>query len=414
MIRSRASVRVCVGAAFFVTCFSSSGADLFTKRVPGDYLWHGSDINDQGQVVGTYLTGGGIYFDGGKFMRVPGIEGSITNQFSAIFAINNREMLAGLTMIGPATNRVRHAYIFDAKTGTGRTLGSLTGAAGESEAWSINDAGVAVGHSKTATGTLRAVRFELDGAVTDLGTLGGGRSWAADINERGDIVGSAENGAGITRAFLIPAGGTMIDLGTFGGAESRANAINDRGEIVGAAQSSDGEWHAFLYSDGKLQEIGAAGSHAYDINNDSTIVGAMKGADGLGQAFVRYAGGPLRELGTLVTLPMEHFLTEATAINDRGEILATEFQPSHRTGVAFTGIFRPGVLRGSVQNGEWHLKIGAAPGKPIRVERSDDLRQWNLLRTVAEETEVIHTEPLENAPHFFRAIEISPVPAATE
>jgi probable HAF family extracellular repeat protein len=310
MIRSRASAHSRVAAAFFVACLSCSGADLFTKLVPGDYLWRGSDINDQGEVVGTYLTGGGIYYDGGKFMRVPGLSGSDTNAYSAIRAINNRQMLAGLTMFGPPTNRVRQAYVFDAKSGTARALGSLTGAAGESEAWGINDAGIIVGLSKTATGTMRAVRFELDGRVTDLGTLGGGRSWAADINERGDIVGSAENASGITRAFLIAAGGTMIDLGTFGGPESRANAINDRGEIVGAAQSSDGEWHAFVYADGMLQEIGGPGSHAYDINNESAIVGTIRGANGLDQAFVRYAGGPLRELGTMVTLPAEHFCSK--------------------------------------------------------------------------------------------------------
>jgi hypothetical protein len=134
------------------------------------------------------------------------------------------------------------------------------------------------------------------------------------------------------------------------------------------------------------------------------VFGEFKAANGFEQAFVRYPGAPLRELGTLVTLPDENFLIEATAINDRGEILATEFRPWYHTGVAFTAIFRPGVFRGSVQNGEWQLKIGAPPGKSIRVERSRDLQQWDAVRTVAEETEVLHTEPLESAPHFFRAV----------
>jgi probable HAF family extracellular repeat protein len=406
MIPSGAFARGCVALAFFAANLLCSGADLFTKLVPGDYLWRGHDINAAGEVVGTYLTGGGIYYNGQIFTRVPDIAGR-TNPVPAIYAINNRKLLVGHTFVGPETNQVRQAYVFDAKTGTSRMLGSLHGPAGESDAWGINDAGVVVGFSMTATGTMHAVRFELDGAITDLGTLGGARSWATDINEHGDIVGSSEIAEGIARAFLIPAGGRMIDLGSFGGAESRATAINDRGEIVGAAQTVDREWHAFLYRDGKLQEVGDAGSHAYDINNESVIVGTMRGANGLPQAFVRYPGGPSRELGSLVTLPAEHFLTEATAINDRGEILATEFQPSHRTGVEFTGIFRPGVLRGSVQNSEWRLKIGAPPGKSIRVERSHDLRQWDLVRTVAAETEVTHTELLGTAPHFFRAVDIA-------
>ena len=119
-----------------------------------------------------------------------------------------------------------------------------------------------------------------DGAMTDLGTLGGGASGAAPrINDRGQVVGRSRRLRGpsprlplagrrddrsrharrtserghrhqrpgpgrrlrlrprrvATHAFLWQ-DGAMTDLGTLGGRASWAYAINDRGQVVGAIQ----------------------------------------------------------------------------------------------------------------------------------------------------------------------------------
>ena len=53
--------------------------------------------------------------------------------------------------------------------------------------------------------------------MTDLGTLGGTYSWAFDINDRGQVVGYSGTAAGDQHAFLY-GDGAMTDLGTLGGA----------------------------------------------------------------------------------------------------------------------------------------------------------------------------------------------------
>jgi probable HAF family extracellular repeat protein len=82
----------------------------------------------------------------------------------------------------------RRAFRFDANTGEVIELGSLGGKTGSSNARGINNSSLIVGESATTNG-IHAVRFELDGSITDLGTLGGEGSSAADINDHGDIGG---------------------------------------------------------------------------------------------------------------------------------------------------------------------------------------------------------------------------------
>jgi len=90
-----------------------------------------------------------------------------------------------------------------------------------------------------------------DGAITDLGTLGGGyESWGLSVNEKGDVVGFSQNtipdpyaifgpciGGQLctqTRAFLWH-NGVMRDLGTLGGNDAIASLVNDRGQIAGVS-----------------------------------------------------------------------------------------------------------------------------------------------------------------------------------
>jgi probable HAF family extracellular repeat protein len=57
-------------------------------------------------------------------------------------------------------------------------------------AFAINATGVIVGQSETTLGKHRAVRW-VNGAITDLGDLGGGMAFATGINDLGDIVGGS-------------------------------------------------------------------------------------------------------------------------------------------------------------------------------------------------------------------------------
>lgn len=125
--------------------------------------------------------------------------------------------------------------------------------------------------------------------VVDLGTLGGAKSEALAISDAGHVVGWAETGAvtaggdPIQRAFLWHAG-QMHDLGSLGGpdGESVAYGVNGLGQVVGWTDTPDGK-RAFLWLPepayglpAGMNDLGTMGhdvSEATDINERGEIVG---------------------------------------------------------------------------------------------------------------------------------------------
>lgn len=70
----------------------------------------------------------------------------------------------------------------------------------------------------------------------DLGTLGGAHSYATDVNDAGIVVGWSETATGMDRAFRWTPSRGMIDLGTLAGDEwSRAISITSTGQILGVS-----------------------------------------------------------------------------------------------------------------------------------------------------------------------------------
>jgi probable HAF family extracellular repeat protein len=394
---------ICAALAGSLAC---SGAVLYTMKSTGGSVWKGKDINAKGEVVGWFDNA--IYYNGDYATSIPALGGSGRYSYSELNAINNNRLMVGDSTTGVVDDNTgpRRAFVFNAVNGQIRELGSLGGPTGASNARGINDANLIVGESSTPSGT-HAVRFETNGAITDLGTLGGEGSSAADINENGDIVGDAQNAEGSWRAFLLPAGGHMIDLGTLAGKESRAGRINNKGQVVGSSTTANGQQHAFLYSDGQMMDLGTLGttSQALGINDDGVVVGTSVLESGLPEAFVRYPGGAMRDLGSIVRLAGDDMLLEASAINHSGFIVATLFHPVYHTGVSFTVILRPGALSGAVRDGQWQVTIGAPPGTALRLERSPDFKIWtSLLSVKIEDMEILHTEALEKEPRFFRML----------
>ncbi len=112
-----------------------------------------------------------------------------------------------------------------------------------------------------------------DGAILDLGTLGGAVSFGSSINKSGQIAGSAQNAipdpvsmydfqffgfsnGTETRAFLWT-NGIMQDLGTLGGPDAWSNFVNDAGQVAGSS-----------YTDANIQPItGVPTTHPFLINN---------------------------------------------------------------------------------------------------------------------------------------------------
>ena len=214
--------------------------------------------------------------------------------------------------------------------GHARDLGTLGGATAVADA--INDNGLVVGASTTVGE--EAIDAALFGRVPhDLGTAHetDGYSEAFAVNEQGIAVGRSGAAPGQATAAIFR-GGDVIDIGTLGGATSSATDINNSGLITGFSQTADGLEHAFIFdsrhSGSDLTDLGTLGgknSIAASINDRGTIVGqadtVATATTGLPDAFVDFGRG-LIDLNDLIPLAMHlHWdLVQALAINKGGQI----------------------------------------------------------------------------------------------
>jgi probable HAF family extracellular repeat protein len=142
----------------------------------------------------------------------------------------------------------------------------------------------------------RAVLWR-DGKAIDLGTLGGNESSAYSVNNRGQVVGIATNTipdpftlyATQVRAFLWQ-DGAMQDLGTLGGPDAWAIFVNERGQVAGMATTSYSlsadpsclflyTTHPFLWENGRLTDLVSLGGDCalpFALNNRGEVVGVSE------------------------------------------------------------------------------------------------------------------------------------------
>src|ERR1700730_15026128 len=166
-----------------------------------------------------------------------------------------------------------------AQTYTVTDLGTLSGG-GYSVARGVNATGEVSGLAGNNNSNLSSVFSYSNGAMTNLGTLGGPSGIGNGINASGQIAGYSTNSAGSYKAFLATSG-KLTDIGDLGGGSAVAYGINDVGEAVGSAVTAKGENHPFLYSNGKMIDLGTLGSSgnswwnvAGRINNYGRTVGS--------------------------------------------------------------------------------------------------------------------------------------------
>jgi probable HAF family extracellular repeat protein len=144
-------------------------------------------------------------------------------------------------------------------------------------------------------------------------------------------------------AFLW-SNGTITDLGTLGGAQSIAYAINNVGQVVGYASPPNSSVHAFLYSGGKMNDLGVFfdSSVGEAINTSGVVVGTADVLNSNGttayHAFI-YSGGKLQDLNNLIPSGSGWVLTEATGINDKGQIVCNAYNTT--TGYTHAFLLNP-------------------------------------------------------------------------
>jgi probable HAF family extracellular repeat protein len=198
-----------------------------------------------------------------------------------------------------------------------------------------------------------------DGALTDLGTLGGLNSYAQAINDSDHVVGWSQTTDGKVHAFLWK-DGVMSDLGTLGGDSSYAMAINEHNQVVGNSDTRNGTTHAFLWQGGGMTDIhpveadSFADSHANDINNAGEII-----ADYWGDLCL-FKDGSWQNLGHGdAPFGWAHTMN-SVAISDRGFIAANwwYFFEDYRETQSFTHVYESPV---QIKNGLINYLIGTWP-----------------------------------------------------
>src|SRR5215469_9374521 len=192
-------------------------------------------------------------------------------------------------------------------------LGTLGGVLGSS-AWSVNNTGRIAGEANLSGDMVEHAALWWDGAVTDLGTLGGDNSAVARPvkNDNGLIVGFAQipdvdplgenfctwtcndasggacNGSNQSCRGFRWRNGVMDPLGTLGGNNSFALGANNRGLVVGAAENSTQDpncippqvldYKPVVWNGGIIHELpvvaGDAIGAAIGVNDKNQIVGA--------------------------------------------------------------------------------------------------------------------------------------------
>jgi probable HAF family extracellular repeat protein len=169
-----------------------------------------------------------------------------------------------------------------------------------------------------------------NGAMIDLGNLGGTLSFGQCANNRGEVIGQSSLPDDKTTHAFRWRNGKMKDLGTLGGPDSQAIWINDAGEIAGSADlPTPGIHDAVIWRHGHIHDLGTLHgepcSRGNAINSRGQVVGGSSDCANFLHAFVWEKGGPMRDLNKLISRGSGLQLTNAFNINDRGEILAKSF-----------------------------------------------------------------------------------------
>jgi probable HAF family extracellular repeat protein len=212
----------------------------------------------------------------------------------------------------------------------------------ESQANAVNDQGQAVGFASNTMDDAnslqalvtqtRAILWQ-NGAMRDIGTLGGTDAEALFINERGQIVGQSYTAESIPPSNVHCAGtpltlhaffweyGNMVDLGTLGGSCSFAYGLNGNGQVVGQATlAGDEQDHPYIWEHGKMKDLGALGGtygYASWLNDLGEVVGAATNEGDQALLAFRWKDGAMTKLGVLPG----NACSVSDAINGSGQVV---------------------------------------------------------------------------------------------
>lgn len=277
-------------------------------------------------------------------------EGATTYRLDSITAPDGVQAVAAIDINDQG--QVAGSYLGPTGTGEAYTWSAAGGFVGLArvpgayymEAVAINESGVVAGNAQWEDGTARPVIWTDQGQAQDIGVSGA----AQGMNDLGHVVGyaSPQGFAGIGEAFLWDATNGATLLGTLGGTWSLANGVNASDDVVGTSETADGQSHGFLWSKGTMTDLTAVGdtySEGYAISDAGVVTGIHSGPSGETRAFRWTRSEGMVDVGPMYTDATDGPTSMSTDINSVGQI----------TG----GVEPPGqVLRAAVRqptSGEW-------------------------------------------------------------
>jgi len=310
------------------------------------------DVNNPGTATGNAQTPLGTLaprlnafrWDGTTLTNLGTLPGS--NNFSRGYAIND----AGV-IVGESDNNAPRAFRWE--NGTMTDLGTLGGTS--AVAHGINNRGQIVGIASNGT-VSRAFLWE-NGAMRDLGAADGStdtfaRAWA--IDDAGVAVGFSRSAAGVSQATRW-AGGTAESLGSLGTGTlfSEALGVSDAGMIVGrsntgaATRFGTSIFQAFLWQNGAmsgLDPLGYTFSVANDVNRAGWAVGHGTNVSGLPQGALLWQGGAAYDLNAQLVRGGGWTLRSAEGVNERGQIVGYGTFNGQTRGFVLTPVPEPATV----------------------------------------------------------------------
>lgn len=287
----------------------AAGYQRIDLNLPGAVESFAYGINDSGYVVGTAVLSDGYWhafvWQNGSTQYLAGI--GLPN--SAGFDINSNGQVVGYAYLATTYSDSTHPMLWHNESAT--DLGAPFGTTGG--AMRINSVGQIAGYSYSFA-QLLATLWQGTG-ITHLGTLGD-HSIGQDVNAVGHVVGFSYFNDGSRRATLWR-DGAMVNLGTLGGGNSQAQGVNASDWICGYSDTSAGVTRGFLWRDSAMVELASLGgtsSTGYDINSAGHVVGCSDASDGSSRATL-WRSGTAIDLGTGGGVS-----STARAISDKGWI----------------------------------------------------------------------------------------------
>ncbi|GKS70146.1 PEP-CTERM protein-sorting domain-containing protein [Nitrosomonas sp. PY1] len=283
----------------------SNGAGM-TTLFPSINASNAQDINDAGQITGTYylptLPGQGespfhAFITGANGQGIIDLE--VGSKMNSGISINNAGQVLGRTfeMDGSSSTFITSANGMNVRTLETFNDKSIIPAG-------INEHGQIAGWA----GDWSMPKFSVITAPNGVdmheikGLPGSNGVTAFGINNAGQVVGSVDiqtdSGGNLAYAFLTSAdGNNMMNLGVLKGDDSSsAVGMNDLGEVIGSSSSFDVDHsRIFLYSHGGMTDLSALDVvtdsgwrdlFISDINNHGQMVGFGTNKDGATEAFL--------------------------------------------------------------------------------------------------------------------------------